>query len=326
MPFAKRDSKGVDMKSPMLDYAFFEGRIVPFEDAKISVGTHAVQYGTGAFAGIRGYLDRDGETINIFRLKDHTARMLQSAKLLRAELPYDRDSLADVIVSLMEANAPTGDVYIRPFIYKPAVQLTPRLRGIGDELAVYMLSLGDYLDLKRGQKAIVSSWFRVPDNAIPSRGKLSGSYVNSAFIKDEAEEKGADEGIVLTSAGHVAEGSGCNLFIVRNGTLLTPPITEDILEGITRRSIIQFAEDSGIPVEQREIDRTELYIADEAFFCGTGVQVAWIESIDGRPVGDATCGPITAQLREIFFKVVRGNDDRYRSFLTPVRRPVTAGR
>src|SRR3954447_26606918 len=133
--------------SPMLDYAYFEGRIVPFADAKISVGTHAVQYGTGAFAGIRGYLDRDGETINIFRLKEHTARMLQSAKLLRSELPYDRDSLADVIVSLMEANAPTGDVYIRPFIYKPAVQLTPRLRGLGDELAVYMLSLGDYLDL-----------------------------------------------------------------------------------------------------------------------------------------------------------------------------------
>lgn len=314
------------MTSPMLAYAFFEGRIVPFEDAKVSVGTHALQYGTGAFAGIRGYLDADGETINIFRLKDHTARMLNSAKLLRAELPYDADSLADVITTLVEKNAPSGDVYIRPFIYKPAVQLTPRLRGIGDELTVYMLQLGDYLDLQRGQKAIVSSWFRVPDNAIPSRGKLSGAYVNSAFIKDEAEEKGADESIVLNVSGKVSEGSACNLFLVRNGTLITPPVTSDILEGITRRSIMQFAQDAGIPVEQREVDRTELYIADEAFFCGTGVQVAWIESIDGRPVGNATCGPITTQLRDIFFSIVRGRNDRYADYLTPVRRAVAAAR
>lgn len=314
------------MTSPMLEFAFFEGQIVPFVDAKVSVGTHALQYGTGAFAGIRGYLDADGETINIFRLKDHTARMLNSAKLLRANLPYDVDSLADVITSLVEKNAPSADVYIRPFIYKPAIQLTPRLRGIGDELTVYMLQLGDYLDLQRGQKAIVSSWFRVPDNAIPSRGKLSGAYVNSAFIKDEAEEKGADEGIVLNTSGKVAEGSSCNLFIVRNGTLITPPVTSDILEGITRRSIIQFAQEAGIPVEQRELDRTELYIADEAFFCGTGVQVAWIESIDGRPVGNATCGPITAQLRDIFFDIVRGKSDKYASYLTPVRRPVAASR
>lgn len=308
------------MASPMLEYAFFEGRIIPFADAKVSVGTHALQYGTGAFAGIRGYLDADGETINIFRLKDHAARMLNSAKLLRAELPYDADSLADVIASVVEKNAPTSDVYIRPFIYKPAVQLTPRLRGVGDELAVYALSLGDYLDLQRGQKAIVSSWFRVPDNAIPSRGKLSGSYINSAFIKDEAEEKGADEAIVLNTSGKVAEGSACNLFIVRNGTLITPPITSDILEGITRRTMMQFAQDAGIPVEQREIDRTELYIADEAFFCGTGVQVAWIESVDGRQVGNGVCGPITEQIRDIFFSVVRGQNERYASYLTPVRR------
>ncbi len=313
------------MKSPMLEYAFFEGKIVPFSEANVSVGTHALQYGTGAFAGIRGYLDADGETINIFRLKDHAARMLNSAKLLRAELPYDRDSLADVIASLVEKNAPAGDVYIRPFIYKPAVQLTPRLRGIGDELSVYMLQLGDYLDLQRGQKAIVSSWFRVPDNAIPSRGKLSGSYINSAFVKDEAEEKGADEAIVLNTSGKVAEGSACNLFIVRNGTLITPPITSDILEGITRRSVMQFAQDAGIPVEQREIDRTELYIADEAFFCGTGVQIAWIELIDGRPIGNAQCGPITEQIRDVFFKVVRGEDARYASYLTPIRKAVAAG-
>jgi branched-chain amino acid aminotransferase len=310
------------MKSPMLEYAFFEGRIVPFAEATISVGTHCVQYGTGVFAGIRGYLDADGETINVFRLPDHAQRFLDSARLLRMELPYDRDSLAATIVSVVEKNAPTNDVYIRPFAYKSAVQLTPRLRGIGDELAIYMLTLGDYLKLDRGQKAIVSSWFRIPDNAIPSRGKVSGAYINSAFAKDEAEEKGADEAIMLDTSGHVSEGSGCNLFIVRNNTLITPPITADILEGVTRRSILQMAQDEGIATETREIDRTEIYIADEAFFCGTGVQVAWIEVIDGRPVGNRQVGPITDHLRTLFFDTVRGRNPRYADWLTPVRVPV----
>jgi branched-chain amino acid aminotransferase len=303
----------------MMEYAFFQGRIVPFAEARISIGTHSVQYGTGAFAGIRGYLDDDGRTINIFRLPDHAQRLLDSARLLRAELPFDRDSLAATIVTLTERNAPTGDVYIRPFVYKPAVQLTPRLRGLGDELAVYMLAMGDYLKLDRGQRAIVSSWFRIPDNAIPSRGKLIGAYVNSALAKDEAEEKGGDEAIMLNTAGKIAEGSGCNLFIVRNDTLITPPITGDILEGITRRSILRMASDAGIRTAEREIDRTELYLADEAFFCGTGVQIAWIEAVDGRRVGKGQMGPVTTHLRTAFFDTVRGRSARYAEWITRVR-------
>jgi branched-chain amino acid aminotransferase len=310
------------VKTAMMDYAFFEGQIVPFEDAKISIGTHALQYGTGAFAGIRGYLDQDGETINIFRLIDHTTRLLNSGKLLRAELPFTPESLAETIAALVAKNAPTSDIYLRPFIYKPAVQLTPRLRGLGDELAVYVMGMGDYLDLDRGQKAAVSSWVRIPDNAIPSRGKLTGSYVNSAFIKDEAEEKGADEAIVLNTAGKVSEGSGCNLFVIRNGVLTTPPITSDILEGITRRTVLALAEELGIPYETREIDRTELYLLDEAFFCGTGVQVAWIESIDGRPVGNGKIGPISKQIQTAFFDIVRGRNPRHADWLYPVRKPV----
>ncbi|MDQ3779317.1 MAG: branched-chain amino acid transaminase [Chloroflexota bacterium] len=310
--------------SPMLEYAFFEGRIVPFHEAKISVGTHALQYGTGAFAGIRGYLDADGETINIFRLPQHAARLLNSAKLLRARLPYDRTSLAETIVSLVERNAPSDDVYIRPFIYKSTVQMTPRLLGLDDELTIYMQSLGDYLDTTRGVKAVVSSWLRVPDQAIPGRGKLSGAYINSALAKDEAEEKGADEAILLDSAGHVAEGSGCNLFLVRDGVLITAPITGDILEGITRRTLLEFAADEGIPSEQRSVDRSELYLADEAFFCGTGVQIAPITTIDGRPVGDQVAGPITTRLREIFFDTVRGRSERYADLVTPVRVGVAA--
>ena len=313
------------VKTAMMDYAFFEGSIVPFADAKISIGTHAVQYGTGAFAGIRGYLDADGETINIFRLIDHTTRLLNSGRLLRAELPFTPETLAATIAELVAKNAPKGDIYIRPFIYKSSVQLTPRLRGLEDELAVYVMGMGDYLDLERGQKAAVSSWVRVPDNAIPSRGKLTGSYVNSAFIKDEAEEKGADEAIVLNTAGKVSEGSGCNLFIVRNGILTTPPITADILEGITRRSVLQLAAEAGIPTEQREIDRTELYLAEEAFFCGTGVQVAWIESVDGRPVGNGRRGPIAGAIHNAFFDVVRGRNANHADWLYQVKLPVAVG-
>ncbi|MGI8643555.1 MAG: branched-chain amino acid transaminase [Thermomicrobiales bacterium] len=312
------------MQSPMLEYAFFEGNIVPFSEAKVSIGTHALQYGTGAFAGIRGYLDADGETINIFRLREHTARLLRSAKLLRAELPFDRDSLAETIVELAERNAPTGDVYFRPFVYKPAIELTPRLRGLGDELAIYMLAMGEYLDTTEGVRAIVSSWKRVADNAIPSRGKLTGSYVNSAFAKDEAQEKGGDEALLLNEQGKVAEGSGCNFFMVRDGVLTTPPISADILEGITRRTFMKLAEDEGIAIEQREIDRSELYIADEAFFCGTGVQISPIVAIDGRSIGSGKPGEISTTLRDLFFDVVRGKSSRYADWLTPVRRAVSA--
>lgn len=310
--------------SDMLEYAYFEGAVIPFADAKVSVGTHAVQYGTGAFAGIRGYLDRDGETINIFRLPEHSARLLNSAKILRARLPFTRESLAQTIADLVEKNAPKGDVYIRPFVYKSSVQLTPRLNGLDDELAIYMLNLGDYLDTSKGVKASVSSWLRVPDNAVPGRGKLSGAYINSALAKDEAEEKGADEAILLDQQGHVAEGSGCNLFLVRDGALVTAPITGDILEGITRRTMMQFAQDEGIPVVEREIDRSELYIVDEAFFCGTGVQISPIASIDGRPVGDGKPGPISMRLRELFFDTVRGRNPKYAHFLTPVRAKVAS--
>ena len=302
-----------------LDYAFFEGEIVPFSEAKISIGTHALQYGTGAFAGIRGYRSEDGESINIFRLRDHCARLLRSARLLRMDLPFDADSLAEKIVELTKKNAPTSDVYYRPFVYKASVQLSPRLQGIDDELAIYMLPMGDYLDTSRGQSAIVSSWTRASDNAIPSRGKITGSYINSSLAKDQAMVYGADDAIMLNADGKISEGSSCNLFIVRDGVLITPPINSDILEGITRRTVMQLAQELNIPVEQRAIDRSELYIVDEAFFCGTGVQVAWIEVIDGRTIGEGTQGPIARQLYDAMFDIFRGRDNRHKDWLTQVK-------
>jgi len=305
--------------SETMEYAYFEGKFIPFTDANVSVGTHALHYGTGAFAGIRGYLDQDGETINIFRLREHAARLLRSAKLLRMELPHDIDSVVETVLELTRRNAPTSDVYYRPLVYKSSVQLTPRLKGIDDELAIYMMPMGDYLDTQRGQRVIVSSWTRITDNIIPARGKITGGYINSSLAKDEAEEKGADEAIMLDVNGKVSEGTGCNLFIVRDGVLTTAPTTGDILEGITRRSILQIAADLGIPTEQRSIDRSELYLADEAFFCGTGVQVAWIDTIDGRTIGSGTQPAMVEQIRQILFDTFRGTNDRYADWITPLK-------
>ena len=306
------------MDSVLYPYAFFEGKIVPLEEAKVSIATHALQYGTAAFGGVRGYLDNDGSTINILRLEDHVRRLLQSGRYLRANLPYSPEDVAGIIVDLVKRNAPRENVYIRPFIYKADRQLTPRLLGLRDELAIYILQLDDYVDLSNPLKLFVSSWQRVEDNIIPSRGKITGSYFNSSLAKDQASEAGADDAILLNQAGKVAEASSANIFIVRNGALITPPVNSDILEGITRRTLLEFARDAGIPVVERDIDRSELYIADEALLCGTGVQVAAVGWIDGRPVGDGRPGPITTALQETYFTLVHGGESPYQHYLTKV--------
>ncbi len=306
------------MESSLLKYAFFEGDFVAFEDAKISIATHALQYGTGCFAGIRGYLDRDGKSINIFRLPDHTRRLIQSGMILRADLPYGPEEAAKIIVDLVKKNAPTQNVYIRPFIYKAGLDLTPKLKGIKDELAIYMMPLGDYLDVANPIRMGVSSWQRIEDDIIPSRAKITGGYINSSLAKDEAAEAGYDDAIMLNRDGKVAEASGANLFIVRNGVLVTAPITADILEGITRRSLVEFARDAGITVEERAIDRSELYISEEVFLCGTGVQIAAVGWIDGRPIAGGKRGPITKMLQDTFFALVRGEDSPYRHYITHI--------
>lgn len=306
------------VKIELMPFAYFQGQIVPVEEAKVSVATHALQYGTGAFGGIRGYQDASGETINIFRLPEHTARLMNSAKLLRSKLNVDADGLGQVIQNLVLKNNPQSDIYIRPYIYKSGIELSPRLNGVEDDVTIYMIPFGDYFDMSRPLRVLVSSWVRSTDNNIPSRGKISGAYINSAFAKDQAEEAGFDDALMMNARGKVAEASGANFYIVRNGVMITSPITGDILEGITRMSIIQFAEDAGIPVEVREIDRSELYVCDEAFLCGTGAQVAVIGNIDGRPVGTGERGPVTKKIQDIFFSVVRGQAPAYSDLLTRI--------
>lgn len=311
------------MQVSHLPYAYFEGAIVPLGEAKVSIATHALQYGTGVFAGIRGYLDQDGSTINIFRLRDHMTRFSQSAGLIKIDLGMDIDGLCNLAIELTKRNTPTSNVYFRPFAYKSGLDLGPTLGGVSDNFAIYMLPLDSYYSDDDGLSVMVSSWGRTQDNTIPARGKISGSYINAAITKDEAVGYGFDDAILLNSRGKVSEGSACNVMMVRRGVLITPPITSDILEGITRRSVFQIARDAGMPVEEREIDRSELYLAEELFFCGTGVQVVPVTKIDRRLVGGTgAIGPITARVRDKFFDIVHGKAPEYGDWLTPVAIPV----
>jgi branched-chain amino acid aminotransferase len=308
-------TRSVAVSNPYLPWAYFDGGFVPVAEARLPVGCHAVQYGQGVFAGIRGYLDQDGSTINIFRLPDHFRRLVQSASLIKVTPPGSPEVLAGIAIELTRRNAPRGDVYYRPFAYDEGEGLGPSLSGSG--FAIYMLPVGD-LAPQTGLAVMVSSWRRVADNAIPARGKISGAYVNSALVREDARVSGFDDAIVLNERGKVAEASVANLMLVRGGTLITPAITGDILEGITRRSLLQVARDSGLAVEEREVDRTELYLADEIFLCGTGIQFAPVLSVDRRPVGTGQPGPISTTLRQRFMDIVRGREPKYAGWLTRV--------
>lgn len=300
-------------------YTFFEGGIVRTEDAKLSVMAKVVQYGMGWFGGVRAYKSADAKSIAIFRLDDHIKRFLNSGKVLGVQIPYDAAQLKKIFMDLTAKNAPQTDTYYRPFAYADSCELSPNFIQNGTfAFSVYMIPLGDYIDTSKGNSVCISSWRRVSDNAIPSRAKVAGSYVNSALAKQEAVKNGFVEAIELSESGEVTEGTAMNFFFVRDGKLITPSASSDILEGITRRSVIQIATDMGIEVVERAVDRTELYVADEAFFSGTGAQVAWIDSIDHRTIGDGKIGPLTEKIQKKFFEVVRGKDPKYASWLTKI--------
>ncbi len=303
----------------MTKYAFFRGQIVPIEQAKISIMNHAFNYGTGCFEGIRAYWNEQEEQLYVFQMAPHYERLLRSCRLLMISLPYSVEKLGELTVELLRREGFREDAYVRPIAYKASEVIGVRLHNLEDDLAMFAVPFGKYIEKEEGADAAVSSWRRVDDNAVPARGKITGSYVNAAFSKTEAVLNGFDEAIVLTQDGHVSEGSAENFFLVRDGKLITPPVTENILEGITRTIIIQLArEDLGLTVEERPIDRTELYVADEAFFCGTGVQVAAIAHIDRRPVGTGKLGPVVKQIRDLYFAVVRGQVPKYKACCTPV--------
>jgi branched-chain amino acid aminotransferase len=300
-------------------HAFFRGRVVPYAEAKVGVMTHALNYGTGVFGGIRGYWNAEEAELFVFRPHDHFRRFLESAKLLDMALPYTAAQLTEALVSLLRAELYREDCYARPLAFYADETIGVRLHNLTPEVSIVALPYGRYLENEEGIHATISSWRRVDDNMIPPRGKITGSYVNSAFAKTDAQRAGFDEAIVLTHDGHVSEGSAENFFLVKNGVVLTPPVTDNVLEGVTRRTIIELLRDRiGVPVTERSIDRTEITLADEAFFSGTGVQIAAITRVDHRPIGAGRMGPIVAALRDLYFDVVRGKRAEYRNWCHPV--------
>jgi len=304
---------------PLPKHAFFKDRIVPYEDAKVGLLTHALNYGTAVFGGVRGYWNDEEGQLHVFRLQDHCRRFLQSAKLLSMELPFDEQSLFRAFMDLLLVEQFHEDCYIRPLAFYGDEIIGVRLHNLHPVLGIVAIPFGRYVEKEEGTHVTVSSWRRVDDNMIPPRGKIAGAYVNSAFIKTDAQRAGFDEAIVLNQDGHVAEGSAENLFMVKNGVAVTPAVTDNILEGITRRSIITLLQDElHLTVVERQIDRSELYLADEIFFVGTGVQIASVIMIDYRPVGSGKMGNITKNLRDLYFNVVRGRVQKYRHWCCPV--------
>ena len=312
---------------PLPKYAYFKDKVVAYEDAKVGLLTHALNYGTAIFDGIRGYWNAEEAQLYVFRLQDHCRRFLQSAKLLCMELPYDEQKLFDAFMQLLQAENHREDCYIRPLAFYSDEIIGVRLHNLTPLLGIVAIPFGRYVENEEGAHVTVSSWRRVDDNMIPPRGKIAGAYVNSAFIKTDAQRAGFDEAIVLNQDGHISEGSAENLFMVRNGVAATPPVTDNILEGLTRRSVLTLLQDElRVPVVERPIDRTELYLADEVFFVGTGVQIASIIKIDSRPVGSGRMGNVTKDLRDLYFNVVRGRVKKYRQWCSPVYIGKTAHR
>ena len=298
---------------------YFEGRYVPVEEAKVSIMTHSFNYGTGLFEGIRGYYSSDEDNVLIFRLHEHVDRMVRNFNVMCMEISETPEEIATICVELVRRSNFRESVYIRPICYKSELSLGPRLNGVESRFCCYVIKLGDYCDIESGLDVVVSSWRRLSDNAIPSRAKSIGSYINSSLASTEAKQAGFDEAIFLREDGTVAEGSAMNLFMVLDGQLVTTPPTADILVGITRNTVMELARNElGIEVVERPIARTELYVCDEVFFCGTGAQVAPVRSVDRRLVGGGQPGPVSRQLQDLYFRVVMGKVDQYRSWCTAV--------
>lgn len=300
-------------------YAYFRGRIVPIQEATVSVMTHALNYGTAAFGGLRGYWNADHRQLYVFRPLDHFARIRQSGKTLMLNVPQSAEELRDILCELLRKEGFHEDVYIRPLLYASEEGIGVRLHDVPSDLTIWAMPFLRYVSKEEGLALGTSSWRRVDDTAIPARGKIAGAYANSALIKSEAVLNGYDEALVLNQDGHVSEASAANFFIVRKGIAYTPPISANILEGITRDTVMKLLrQEMGMEVVEREIDRTEVYAAEEAFLCGTGVQIAAVVSVDRRTLGTGAMGSVVRRLRDLYFDVVRGNVEKYRAWNQPV--------
>ena len=299
-------------------WVFFNGEFRRYADAKVGLLTHALNYGTGLFEGIRAYWNEEREQIYVLRMAEHYERMKQNGKVLQIDIPYSVDELCAVTLDLLKRNECREDMYIRPLAFKSDEIIGVKLHDVGNSFAIIQSPMGNYVPTS-GMRCMISSWRRVDDTMAPARTKCTGIYINSALAKTEAMQAGFDEAIVLTHEGHVSEGSAENIFIVRQGVFYTPPPSDNILEGITRATLMHLLrEEMGLEVVERSIDRTELYIADEVLMCGTGAQVAPVVEIDRRRIGDGEPGPLTLRVQDIYTEIVKGRTPKYMEWLQPL--------
>jgi branched-chain amino acid aminotransferase len=297
---------------------YFSGKYMPLRDAHVGILTHALHYGTGVFEGIRAHWDELSHELFVLRALEHFERWKQNAGILRINISATPEELCRITTEILRRNEFRTNVYIRPLAFKCAERVGVAMDD-QDEWAIIAMPFGEYLHADHGIHAGVSSWRRIEDNAIPARAKICGAYVNSALASDEVKKSGFDEAIFLNESGHVAEGATCNIFMVRKGKLVTPPITDNVLEGITRDTIMDLARrELGLQVVERSIDRSELYICDELFLTGTAVGLAPIVRVDHRDVKKAEIGPIVRQLQKTYFDATRGRISLYRKWLLPV--------
>ncbi len=298
--------------------AYFRNEFVPMDQARVSIRSKALNYGLGCFEGIRAYWNDSREQLYVFRMKEHYNRLLLSCRILGLNPPLDMERMCEATLELLRRNQHRADTYLRPIVYVGSELLSPALVPEDNEFAIYTMPLRDYHN-PNGVSACVSSWTRIQDNMIPIRAKPTGAYLNSALAKLEAQHRGCDEAVLLNTRGFVSEGSAEHIFLVMNGELVTPSTEDDNLNGITRATIAELAEkELGRKVTFRHVNRTELYCADEIFFCGTGVQVTPVITIDDRSIGDGKPGPVTLEVRESYFKIVHAEHDAYTDWCTPV--------
>jgi len=300
-------------------WVYYDGEYGRYHDVKLGLMTHALHYGTGVFEGIRAYWNGKKEQLYLLEGPAHFDRMRRSANVMRFKLPHSTEELVNITLEVLRRNQFKSDVYIRPLLFTSSEEIGVRLHNIENSFLIYAIPFGNYVEIEGGLRCMVSTWRRVPDQSLPARAKITGSYAQSALAKSEANEAGFDEAIVLTVDGHVSEGSAENLFMIKDGTVVTPPVTDDILEGITRTLIIGLIRDElGLPVVERSIDRTELYTCDELLLCGTGAQVAPVIEVDRRTVGNGKVGEFTQELQNIYFGAVRGETPKYKDWTIPV--------
>ena len=307
------------LSMPLPKYAYFGDKIIPYSEAKVGVLTHGLNYGTGVFGGIRGYWNEEENELFIFRPIDHFQRFLESTRLLRMELPQTHEEAVKILIELIHKEDLHEDIYVRPLAFYADEIIGVRLHNVTPIMTISVLPFGRYLDKEEGAHVMFSSWRRIDDNMIPARGKICGAYVNSALAKSDANLAGFDEAIMPNQDGHIAEGSAENVFILRKGKIVTPPVTDNILEGITRNTMMTLLRDElGMEIVERPIDKSEVYLADEAFMVATGAQIVAITQIDYRKIGSGIMGPVTQKLRDLYFNLVRGRVSKYRQWCYPV--------